>query len=390
MKITVRIIILVLMVGLASCNLQRNIVKEPVFVEHESGFSYQITKKGTGIKPAINDVVKVHYKLFLEDSTLVDSSYDREEPATFKLGAGQVIKGWDIALSEFAVGDEVVLVLTPELGYGDRTAGQIPANSVLIFELEIVDVIPAPKPFVVSDNAAITETDSGLKITVVENGRGPRLTKGMRLVVHYTGYFEDMSVFDSSIEREEAIELILGRSMVIKGWEEGLTKLRQGDKARLWVPYELAYGEQGRGPIPPRTDLIFDIEILEAEQMKKVEPFQTAGKDTLSTESGLQYIIVNGGRGDYPAEGSIVTVHYTGYLPDGKIFDSSVERKQAFTFVLGQGQVIPGWDEGIALMQKKAKYRFIVPPDMAYGQRRTGPIPPNATLIFDVELIDFE
>jgi peptidylprolyl isomerase len=390
MRITVRIIILVLIVGLGSCNLQRNIVKEPVFIEHESGFSYQITKKGNGIKPSVNDIVKVHYKLLLEDSTLVDNSYDRGEPATFKLGAGQVIKGWDIAIPEFAVGDEVVLVLPPELGYGDRTAGQIPANSELIFELKIVDVTPAPKPFVLSSNAEVTETESGLKIAVIENGRGPRLAKGMRVVVHYTGFFDDMSVFDSSVERKEPVELILGRSMVIKGWEEGLTYLRQGDKARLWVPYELAYGEPGRGPIPPRTDLIFDIEILEAESMRKVEPFQTNGKDTLITESGLQYIIVNGGRGDYPTEGSVVTVHYTGYLPDGKIFDSSVERKQAFTFVLGQGQVIPGWDEGIALMQKKAKYRFIVPPDMAYGQQRTGPIPPNATLIFDVELIDFE
>jgi len=390
MEITTRIIILLLMFGLLSCNVQRNLTKESVFIDHESGFSYQITKKGNGISPAINDVVKVHYKLMLEDSTLVDSSYDREEPATFKLGAGQVIKGWDLAMSQFSVGDEAIIILPPNLAYGDRTAGQIPANSVLIFDLKIVDVIPAPKPFVVSETAEVVETESGLKYTRVENGRGPELTKGMRVVVHYTGFFEDMTVFDSSVERNEPVELILGRNMVIKGWEEGLTKLREGDKARLWVPYNLAYGEQGRGPIPPRSDLIFDIEVLEAEAMKKVEPFQAAGKDTVSTDSGLQYIIVSGGRGDYPAEGSVITVHYTGYLPDGKIFDSSVERQQTFTFVLGQGQVIPGWDEGIALMQKKAKYRFIVPPEMAYGARGVGPIPGNATLIFDVELIDFE
>ncbi len=390
MKITDRTILLLLMVGLFSCNVQRNLTKEPVFIEHESGFRYQITKKGNGITPVDNDIVKVHYKLMLQDSTLIDSSYEREEPASFKLGAGQVIKGWDIALSEFPGGTEVTLILPPDLAYGDRTAGQIPANSVLIFYLKIMDVIPAPKPYVLSDNYIVAETESGLKYTIVEKGSGPKLTKGMRVLVHYTGFFEDMSVFDSSFERKEPVDIILGRSMVIKGWEEGLTQLRKGDKARLWVPYELAYGEQGRGPIPPRTDLIFDIEIMEADEMKKVEPFQTAGKDTLSTETGLQYIIVNGGRGDYPVEGSVITVHYTGYLTDGKIFDSSVERRESFTFVLGQGQVISGWDEGIALMRKKSRYRFIVPPDMAYGQRQVGPIPPNATLIFDVELLDFE
>ena len=110
--------------------------------------------------------------------------------------------------------------------------------------------------------------------------------------------------------------------------------------------------------------------------------------DTIATGSGLKYIILYEGEGLPAQNGMAVDVHYTGYLTDGRKFDSSRDRGEPFSFVLGEGQVIKGWEEGIALMSAGGSYRLIIPPDLAYGQRGAGDvIPPNATLIFDVELL---
>ncbi|HWH72525.1 MAG TPA: FKBP-type peptidyl-prolyl cis-trans isomerase [Candidatus Sulfotelmatobacter sp.] len=97
------------------------------------------------------------------------------------------------------------------------------------------------------------------------------------------------------------------------------------------------------------------------------------------------------GTGAAPKRGDTVTVHYTGWLTDGTKFDSSVDRKEPFSFVLGNGQVIRGWDEGVAAMRIGDKARLTIPPDLAYGpQGYPGVIPPNATLIFEVELLSVE
>ena len=108
------------------------------------------------------------------------------------------------------------------------------------------------------------------------------------------------------------------------------------------------------------------------------------------TESGLYYVVTEPGNGEKPEVGKPVTMHYTGKLIDGTVFDSSVERNQPFQFVLGVGQVIPGWDEGVQLMTKGEKGMLYIPYYLGYGERDMGEIPPFSNLIFEVELIDFE
>jgi FKBP-type peptidyl-prolyl cis-trans isomerase len=107
-----------------------------------------------------------------------------------------------------------------------------------------------------------------------------------------------------------------------------------------------------------------------------------------TTPSGLQYEDVVVGEGETPKSGQSVQVHYTGWLEDGTKFDSSVDRGQPFVFPLGMGRVIRGWDEGVATMREGGKRRLTIPPNLGYGARGAGGvIPPNATLIFDVELL---
>jgi peptidylprolyl isomerase len=115
------------------------------------------------------------------------------------------------------------------------------------------------------------------------------------------------------------------------------------------------------------------------------------GAGSFTTNSGLKVDVVSEGTGPTPMKGDTVVVHYTGTLVDGKEFDSSRGRNQPFSFTVGKGQVIPGWDEGLMLMKKGTRAKLTIPPELGYGARGAGGvIPPNATLIFDVELLDIK
>ncbi len=110
--------------------------------------------------------------------------------------------------------------------------------------------------------------------------------------------------------------------------------------------------------------------------------------DAVEAGGGLQYIEIQEGNGAEARPGATVTVHYTGWLVDGRKFDSSRDRGQPFRFNLGGGQVIRGWDQGVAGMKVGGRRRLVIPPELGYGSRGVGPIPPGATLLFNVELLN--
>ncbi len=113
--------------------------------------------------------------------------------------------------------------------------------------------------------------------------------------------------------------------------------------------------------------------------------------EPITTKSGLQYLDMEEGQGAVAVAGRTVTVHYTGTLRGGKKFDSSFDRDEPFTFELGAGRVIKGWDEGVAGMRIGGKRKLIIPPELGYGSRGAGSvIPPGATLFFEVELLGVE
>ena len=115
------------------------------------------------------------------------------------------------------------------------------------------------------------------------------------------------------------------------------------------------------------------------------------GSKMTTTDTGLKYTDLVVGKGAAPAKGKKVSVHYTGTLENGTKFDSSVDRNEPFSFVIGVGQVIKGWDEGVMSMKVGGKRKLVIPSNLGYGARGAGGvIPPNATLLFDVELLDVQ
>lgn len=366
-------------------------VKNPKTMKTASGLEYTITTKGNGKKAQAGDKVKVHYTGKLLNDTVFDSSVKRGQPYEFKLGAGQVIKGWDEAIQLLQVGDKATLKIPANLAYGDRSNGMIPANSTLIFDVELMDVVEGVKQWVTKSKDTI-KTASGLKYIIIQkNDAGAKIEKGNKVKFHFSGYFKDGKLFESTHDKGQPIEIKAGAGQLLPGWDEGLLLLKKGEKAKLFIPYTLGCGEEGRPPlIPGKSDLVFDIEIIDVTVPVKPAAYNVAGLTPVKTASGLEYYVVNKSTNPLQAAaGKTVKVHYTGYLADGSIFDSSIERGEPIEFPLGQGYVIPGWEEGIALMNVGDKLRLVIPYYLAYGEQGRPPvIPAKADLTFDVELIE--
>lgn len=181
------------------------------------------------------------------------------------------------------------------------------------------------------------------------------------------------TVFGNVVEGQDVVDAIAQGDLI-----DSIEILRVGVEAEKWNAIEAFRTFEGS-----RLKKIEEAKKLAEETMEKL----AAGFD--KTESGLRYKMIQKGNGKQAENGKTVSVHYEGSLENGKVFDSSYTRKKPIEFRLGQGQVIEGWDEGIALLKVGDKARFVIPSYLGYGTSGAGGvIPPNATLVFDVELMD--
>ena len=245
---------------------------------------------------------------------------------------------------------------------------------------------------------------SGLKYNEVKVGTGAEAKNGDLIEIHFKGWvikdssdlFSDWSVDSTkkadliadSYAMNQPMKFVLGTESFIKGSEEGIVGMKAGGQRTIIIPANLGYGAEGMGPIPPNSSIRVLIELVSTKEATVAKMWDVDSTLFKTTKSGLKYAIIKEGEGELVAKDNQATVHYSGFLLDGSKFDSSVERDEPFTFVAGVGQVIPGWDEGVQLMKKGSKARLIVPANLAYGDRDLGKIPPNSTLIFDVEVLD--
>ena len=163
-----------------------------------------------------------------------------------------------------------------------------------------------------------------------------------------------------------------------------------GSKFKFTIPPELGYGNRDMGSIPPNSTLIFEVELFDIKKPFIDTDFSIPAEEVV-LDSGLRYLEHIQGEGETTKSGNTVIVHYSGFLSDGRKFDSSHDRGRPFNFTLGENRVIKGWEEGLLNMKKGAKRTLIIPPELGYGSRGAGGvIPPDATLVFEVELVDFK
>lgn len=263
------------------------------------------------------------------------------------------------------------------------------------------------------------KTETGLKYKIHTKNEGPRIKEGEVLTLLFTMRNSKDSVINANNDPKNPF-VIPARKPTFKGSiEEGLFLLTKGDSATFLVSSDSLF--KGT-PLPPfvekGSDIAFDVKVLkiqtpEVYQKEQMENFKkeqvkvdeevknhVSLDDSLirkylkdnkinanKTSTGLYYVVEKPGTGPKPTAGDSVQVGYKGYTLNGEVFDSS-EGKPAFSFPVGLGAVIPGWDEGLMLLNEGSKAKFFIPSGLAYKNRESGPIKPYSILLFDVELLD--
>jgi FKBP-type peptidyl-prolyl cis-trans isomerase len=239
--------------------------------------------------------------------------------------------------------------------------------------------VATPPPDVAAPPADAAKTPTGLASKVITPGTGKTHPSKTDIVtVHYTGWKTDGSMFDSSVLRDKPTSFPLDR--VIAGWTEGVQLMVEGEKRRLWIPEGLAY----KGTREPKGMLVFDVELLSI--LGTPPDVKAAPADAKRTASGIAYKVLKAGSGGrHPNANNTVSVNYSGWTTDGKMFDSSILRGQPASF--GLGDVIKGWTEGVQLMTVGEKTRFWIPDTLAYKDQQGRP---QGTLVFDIELLEIK
>lgn len=354
-----------------------------------SGLKYSVLRKGDGVtKPKTGDVVRMHYTGWLTNGTVFDSSVTRKEPFLFELGRGRVIKGWDEGVALMSKGEKLKLTIPPEIAYGAQAKGKIPANSTLVFEVELLDVVWS---FAQLDPSTKKTTPTGIGYQVVRPGSGALPKDGDYAKFTFAAwkpsgelitYCED-ELGQRGIPPSQGQGALVGE-IPAAFLNEALKLTPQGGATRLEIPAAVCWPQRLPPGMKPEMLVVWQVELA---QLSQLPGFAMPEEAKLKrTPSGLAYEVLREGTGKQPAATDKVTVHYIGWLTNGTRFDTSYSQGRPISFPLNG--VIKGWTEGLQLMKAGAIYKFVIPAELGYGAAGAGgDIPPNSTLVFHVELI---
>jgi peptidylprolyl isomerase len=356
----------------------------------DSGLQYRAIFPGQGDAPEPGDIITMHFIARRADGSELINTYTRQ-PASGVWGVGRLMPGWEEGIGLMKAGGKAYMLMTAERAFGPQSIAGVPPDAQVLLEVELLSVVDAPAPAAVQE-ADLTETNTGLQYYDLEVGEGVQAVDKGRVSTLYKMWVksEDGYEFIDQSTGTGAISFILGRGdTVFPGWEEGVSGMRVGGRRLLVIPAALGMGAQGSGAIPADAVLVMEITLTEAEE--PLLPTQVDEQEFTTTASGLKYYDLEVGDGETPTAGQTLVVHYTGWLEDGTVFDSSQFGGQPIIFPLGLGRVIPGWDEGLATMKVGGRRQLVIPPALGYGEEGAGDtIPPGATLIFEVELVSIQ
>jgi len=420
--------IIVVVFIITSCNSEY-----PGYKKTKSGLFYKfyIENKNT-IQPIVGDIITVKMSYGTKD-TLLFSTSNIEEPFRFPLDepsfAGDIFEG----LALMHIGDSASFIVSADSmkKFGDLEITD--TGKMIFFEIKLLG-IQSEKEFnkqkaeielqnqetlkklkeieiknideYINKNKITTKpSSSGLFFVNKKQGYGVQADKGKVCGIYYDAYFlNGDKLFSSRDKQPEPIYISVGKGIEIPGLEECILSMKQGGKAKVIIPSSLAYGEKGiKGFIPPYSPLIYEVELvsvlsqekyvtlMKSKEEKVIKDYVKANNIKVRpSQSGLYYIETIEGKGKSPKKGDKISIHYTGMLLNGDVFDTSVKRGIPLEFTFGHDEYISGIEEGISLMQVGGKARLIIPSSIAFGSEYNGNIPPYSPLIFDVELIKIQ
>ncbi|MEM6629967.1 MAG: FKBP-type peptidyl-prolyl cis-trans isomerase [Bacteroidota bacterium] len=235
------------------------------------GLYVVIEEEGTGAVPGASDFLAVHYEGFLLDGTKFDSSKDRKAVTVFPLSG--VIQGWQRGIPQFKEGGLGQILIPSHLAYGSNPPPGIPANAVLVFEVEIVATGASRDPvqriaddqsiqeYISANNLSTQMDQDGLYFTVDTEGTGNNPLSDETVTVHYEGFLLNGTKFDSS--RDRGTPATFSLTEVIQGWQMGIPLFQEGGRGKLLIPSHLAYGDRSPSNlIPAYSVLVFDVELI--------------------------------------------------------------------------------------------------------------------------------
>lgn len=328
--------------------------------------------------PFPGDEVEVHYTGTLSDGTRFDSSLDRGTPFRFKLGQGQVIKGWEQGIGSMKKGEKAIFTIPPELGYGETGSPPlIPPNATLQFEVEMLSWTS------VRD---ICKDGGLLKKTVRDGERWAYPKDADEVLVKYEARLEDGAVVSRS---SEGVEFYVKDGYLCPAFSAAVKTMRKGEKATLTVKPQYAFGERGfevvenKVTVPPNSTLTVDLELVSWKNVVDITDDKKVLKKTLKEGEGYER----------PNEGALLKVKYTGKLENGTVFERKGSDEEPFEFIASEEQVIDGLDRAVMTMKKGEIAMVTILPQYGYKdtkiQRDLATVSPNSTLIYEIELISF-
>ena len=255
-----------------------------------------------------------------------------------------------------------------------------------MLKLKAFSVLVLLSFFCFSHAESINLKIDGLEMTILAKGSGDKVQTGDKIKVHYKGMFEDGKEFDSSLSREP-LEFVLGGGVVIKGWDIGLVGMQKGEKRKLIIQPGLGYGSRDMGIIPPNSVLVFEVELVGYEKGLKPDIFPAPSSIQWETKTaGLKFFDEKVGAGKEVKFGTTLTMHYTGWLLNGNKFASTKDDLKQFSFTIGAGEVIKGWEKGLLGMKEGGVRYLRVEPQLGYANMPLAKIPAHSTLLFKIAL----
>ena len=377
--------------------------KFPGYKKTQSGLYYKFHSQNTSAtQPQLSDFMKVDMACYLNDSLYYDwqgTQHDvytqlqdpifmgdlQEAYAMMHVGdsASFYVKADSVAALYYQQDPNAVGLKTEDYFRYEVKLVEVKTEEEFMAEIEVMKEAmkeashKALADYIKANGISVTPEPSGVYIIPMEKGKGRYPVKGEKVELDFSATLLDGQSVGSTFDSPNKLSFVLGEGSTIKGWEEIVPKMRLGDRVKAIIPFELAYGERSVGSIPAYANLVYDVKLLK---------ITTAAEDY--TASGLFFNKSVTTEGAQPQEGQIARIKFTATYLDGTPLGDSEQLGDHYDVVIGEGKVLKGLEEAVAMLRVGEKARFVLPYTLAYGTNAFGSIPAYSNLVFDVELLD--